>query len=347
MKKVSFYNIIEDTFRKNKEWKYYSEKVFEYDNPIKNDENSKKFIKDFIELSEKQGNSLQRTNFLQKQVENIGNRATHIVSTFFIGHYIYQKTNFKEQIDAYLKKKGEEEWQIKSSISFTFVWFLTCLFHDLGYTIEKYEKVKYSSLKDLKDKTRDLDKVDGIPNFYGEVYENYYSYRIKYQNVNDHGITAAYLLYDSLCKIRKEKENKIETNLSWENSLDKVYNFCAWNILAHNIWFCNRSDKNTLERYEYYKLNELIFEDNPIIKKSYKISREEHPFFFFLCLIDTIEPFKRVENYEDLKHIFLEHSKEQINITSLTDKYTLKDAGGLNNWLTPTEVKAIIKLKKS
>ena len=347
MKRISFYNIIEETFLKNKEWKYYSEKVFEYDNPIKNEENSKKFIKEFIELSEKKGNSLQGTNFLQKQIENIGNRATHIVSTFFIGHYIYQKTNFKKQIDAYLKKKVEE-WRTTSNVTFSFVWFLTCLFHDLGYAIEKYEKVKYPSLKDLKDETGDLGEIDGIPNFYGEVYEDYYRYRIKYQNVNDHGITAAYLLYHSLCKIRylanNNPENENQQKLCWEKELDKVYNFCAWNILAHNIWFCNRSDKNTLERYEYYKLNELIFEDNPIIKKSYKISREEHPFFFFLCLNDTIEPFKRVENYEDLKHIFLEHSKEQINITSLTDKYTLKDAGGLNNWLTPTEVKAIIKL---
>ena len=345
MKRISFYNIIEDTFLKNKEWKYYSEKVFEYDNPIKNEANSKKFIKEFIELSEKKENSLQETNFLQKQVENIGNRATHIVSTFFIGHYIYQKTNFKKQIDAYLKKKVQE-WRITSNVTFSFVWFLTCLFHDLGYAIEKYEKVKYPSLKDLKDETGDLDKIDGIPNFYGEVYEDYYRYRIKYQNVNDHGITAAYLLYNSLCKIRKVKENENETKLSWEKSLDKVYNFCAWNILAHNIWFCNRSDKNTLERYEYYKLNELIFEDNPIRKKSYKISKEEYPFFFFLCLIDTIEPYKRVENYKDLKHIILEYSEEQINIISLTDKYTLKDAEGLNNWLTPTETKAIIKLEK-
>ncbi|MBM0660302.1 hypothetical protein [Capnocytophaga genosp. AHN8471] len=344
MGKISFYNIIEDTFQKNREWKYYSEKVFDYDNPIKSEENSKKFIKEFIELSEKQGNSLQETSFLQKQVKNIGNRATHIVSTFFIGHYIYQKTNFKEQIDAYLKKKAEEEWQIESSISFSFVWFLTCLFHDLGYTIEKYEKVKYLSLKDLKDKTRDLDKVDGIPNFYEEVYEDYYRYRIKYQNVNDHGITAAYLLYDSLCKIREEKENKNESYLSWESNLDKVYNFCAWNILAHNIWFCNRSNKEILEIYKYYKLDELIFEDKSITKESYKISREDYPFFFLLCLVDTIEPYKRVEKYEDLKNIFLEYSKKQINIISLTDKYTLKDAKGLNDWLVPTEIKATIKL---
>ncbi|MFC2467005.1 MAG: hypothetical protein ACFNUV_03985, partial [Capnocytophaga endodontalis] len=64
MGKISFYNIIEDTFQKNREWKYYSEKVFDYDNPIKSEENSKKFIKEFIELSEKQGNSLQETSFL-------------------------------------------------------------------------------------------------------------------------------------------------------------------------------------------------------------------------------------------------------------------------------------------
>ena len=340
MKRISFYKIIEKTFLNQESWNYYSEKDFKT-NPMLSEKESKNFIENFIKLSGKS------KNLLSKEINNIGNRATHIVSTFFIGHYIYKNTNFKDLIDNELKK-NVKKWETKSEVTFPFIWFLTCLFHDLGYTIEKYEKVKYLSLKDLKDKTGDLGEIDGIPNFYGEVYEDYYRYRIKYQNVNDHGITAAYLLYHSLCKIRylanNNPENENQQKLCWEKELDKVYNFCAWNILAHNIWFCNRSDKNTLERYEYYKLNELIFEDNPIIKKSYKISREEHPFFFFLCLIDTIEPFKRVENYEDLKHIFLEHSKEQINITSLTDKYTLKDAGRLNNWLTPTEVKAIIKL---
>lgn len=340
MKRISFYKIIEKTFLNQESWNYYSGKDFKT-NPMLSEKESKNFIENFIELSGKS------KNLLSKEINNIGNRATHIVSTFFIGHYIYKNTNFKDLIDNELKK-NVKKWETKSEVTFPFIWFLTCLFHDLGYTIEKYEKVKYLSLKDLKDKTGDLGEIDGIPNFYGEVYEDYYRYRIKYQNVNDHGITAAYLLYHSLCKIRylanNNPENENQQKLCWEKELDKVYNFCAWNILAHNIWFCNRSDKNTLERYEYYKLNELIFEDNSIIKKSYKISREEHPFFFFLCLIDTIEPFKRVENYEDLKHIFLEHSKEQINITSLTDKYTLKDAGGLNNWLTPTEVKAIIKL---
>ena len=340
MKRISFYKIIEKTFLNQESWNYYSGKDFKT-NPMLSEKESKNFIENFIELSGKS------KNLLSKEINNIGNRATHIVSTFFIGHYIYKNTNFKDLIDNELKK-NVKKWETKSEVTFPFIWFLTCLFHDLGYTIEKYEKVKYLSLKDLKDKTGDLGEIDGIPNFYGEVYEDYYRYRIKYQNVNDHGITAAYLLYHSLCKIRylanNNPENENQQKLCWEKELDKVYNFCAWNILAHNIWFCNESNKEAVEIYKYYKLNNLIFQDELTTNEKYKINREEHPFFFFLCLIDTIEPFKRVENYEDLKHIFLEHSKEQINIISLTDKYTLKDAGGLNNWLTPTEVKAIIKL---
>ena len=340
MKRISFYKIIEKTFLNQKSWNYYSGKKFKT-NPMLSEKESKNFIENFIKLSGKS------KNLLSEEINNIGNRATHIVSTFFIGHYIYKNTNFKDLIDNELKK-NVKKWETKSEVTFSFIWFLTCLFHDLGYAIEKYEKVKYPSLKDLKDKTRDLDKIDGIPNFYGEVYEDYYRYRIKYQNVNDHGITAAYLLYHSLCEIRylanNNPENENQQKLCWEEELDKVYNFCAWNILAHNIWFCNESNKEAVEIYKYYKLNNLIFQDELTTNEKYKINRKEHPFFFFLCLIDTIEPFKRVENYEGLKHIFLEHSKEQINITSLTNKYTLKDAGGLNNWLTPTEVKAIIKL---
>ena len=212
MKRISFYKIIEKTFLNQESWNYYSGKDFKT-NPMLSEKESKNFIENFIELSGKS------KNLLSKEINNIGNRATHIVSTFFIGHYIYKNTNFKDLIDNELKK-NVKKWETKSEVTFPFIWFLTCLFHDLGYTIEKYEKVKYLSLKDLKDKTGDLGEIDGIPNFYGEVYEDYYRYRIKYQNVNDHGITAAYLLYHSLCKIRylanNNPENENQQKLCWE-----------------------------------------------------------------------------------------------------------------------------------
>ena len=93
--------------------------------------------------------------------------------------------------------------------------------------------------------------------------------------------------------------------------------------------------------YEKYRLNDLILENG-----NYKIKLEEHPFFFFLCLVDTIEPYKRVKSYKELKDIKLEIiDKKTINIISLSDKNDLSDAIGLEKWLTPiTNKEAIIRL---
>lgn len=327
---MNFKEIIDKTFEDKNSWNYYSGETFDK-NPMLGEEESKEFIKNFIKLSGKTQNALN------EEIEKIGNRATHIVSTFFIGHYIYQNTEFKNLIDKQIDTLSKK-WNIESEICFPFIWFLTCLFHDLGYAIEEYEGVKYNSLEELKkERETELKKIEGIPEFYDEVHTGYYEYRIKCHNKNDHGITAAYLMYDSLCKVRKIAKNnpdETQTNLCWGEKLENVYNFCAWNILAHNIWFCSEDDKDKVEKYKKYKLDELILSG----KKRYKIDLKKYPFFFFLCLVDTIEPYKRVQCYEELKKIEFSLLKNgKINIISHTDKYDLKkNVESLNEWLTPT-----------
>ena len=94
----SFYSIIEETFNNKDIWNYYSSKESEK-NPMLSEKDSMEFIKKFIELSGKAENKLQ------EEISKIEQRATHIVSAFFIGHFIYQNTVFKKLIDEYLKKK--------------------------------------------------------------------------------------------------------------------------------------------------------------------------------------------------------------------------------------------------
>lgn len=340
---MNFKEIIDKTFEDKNSWNYYSGETFDK-NPMlgeeESKEESKEFIKNFIKLSGKTQNALN------EEIEKIGNRATHIVSTFFIGHYIYQNTEFKNLIDKQIDTLSKK-WNIESEICFPFIWFLTCLFHDLGYAIE-YEGVKYNSLEELKkERKTELKKIEGIPEFYGEVHTGYYEYRIKCHNKNDHGITAAYLMYDSLCKIREQaisSPNGDQKKLLWEEELENVYSFCAWNILAHNIWFCSEDDKDKVEKYKEYKLDELILSD----KKRYKIDLKKYPFFFFLCLVDTIEPYKRVQSYEELKKIRLNlpNKRRNIEVVSCTDKYDLKkNVESLNEWLTPTTTKTTVTIQ--
>lgn len=333
MKSISFKDAIDQTFKSKDIWNYYNGEEEFTENPMLSIEKSKEFIRNFIKLSRKSENELNR------QIDKIEMRTTHIVSTFFIGHYIYKnnekiKTSINEQLEN-LKQK----WKVKSNVNFSFIWFLTCLFHDLGYAIEEKD-IRYNSLETLKkeqgESMIELMEVEGIPTFYKDIHSHYYDYRIKHHQKNDHGITAAYLLFDSLCKIRTFEENKGQSSLCWEKELENVYNFCAWNILAHNIWFCNESDKEKVEKYKNFHLDELILDDTS--ESKYKISLKEHPFFFFLCLVDTIEPYKRIKDYENLSKIKLQVFNEKIEISSESEnediKKVLDDAENLKNWLT-------------
>ena len=341
----SFYSIIEETFNNKDIWNYYSSKKSKK-NPMLSEKDSMEFIRKFIQLSGKAENKLQG------EINKIEQRATHIVSAFFIGHFIYQNTAFKKLIDEYLEKK-KSEWEVKK-VDFSFILFLVCLFHDLGYVIENGDILFCDSIESLEEKTSKLGEIDGVPKLYENVYRNYYKYRIISHVSNDHGITAAYLFYSSICKIRKlacENKDKL-SGLFWGEELVKVYNFCAWNILAHNIWFCNESDEGKVKVYKHYRIDDLIFKDKEITSQSYKIDIKEYPLFFFFCLVDTIEPYKRVQDYEELKKIHLEYGENEmfINVISETDKYTLKDAEKLNEWLTPStptiQKKVIIKLSE-
>ena len=106
--------------------------------------NSKKFLKDFIEMSSKEKNELY------KEIDNLNDRATHVVSAFFIGHYIYENTQLKNLIDKEISKLVEVSG-VKSDINFSFIWYLTCLFHDLGYNIEKSSNLKFENIKSLEE----------------------------------------------------------------------------------------------------------------------------------------------------------------------------------------------------
>ncbi|GJQ04816.1 hypothetical protein [Capnocytophaga canimorsus] len=328
---IDFKNIIDKTFKDRSSWDYYSgDNVFDK-NPMLSEESSKEFIKNFIKLSGKEENALN------EEIDKIEDRVTHIVSTFFIGHYVYQKNGkIKKMIDEQLKVLTKKTKMSSDNRLFTFVWFLTCLFHDLGYAIEKSTGIKYISLEELKNKTSDLKEVEGIPPFYKEIHPKYYDYRIREGGKNDHGITAAYLMFHSLCKIRYWTELSGDATFNWEQGLEDIYNFCAWNILAHNIWF---GDKNDQEKYRKYGMDELIFDH--LLGDKYKITLEEYPFFFFLCLIDTIEPYKRIKDYEKLSKIKLKMSDEKIEIISELEnneeKKVLDQVESLKKWLIPTE----------
>lgn len=335
----NYANILHTSFDYKDCWNFYSNKDINLENAFDSEDNSKEFIKRFIKLAEK-----AETNALFEKIDNLGIRATHIVCTFFLGIYLYEKNErIKEAIDAEicrLKKK----YKFTSDVQFSYIWFLICLFHDLGYDYENNPDA-YRDFEDFFKKVkylRDLGKGEGVPKLYEHVYKKYFNYRLESMKV-DHGICAAFILYRDLCKIRNEQHSSDEPKsiLSWEPQLDKVYNYASWIILAHNIWFVREKDKCGAKCYESKKLKKLILKENDGVPK-YSISLKKHPFLFLFCLVDSIEPFKIVKEVSLLNKIIIEVKSGEIilesNLNCGCHDFLLNKAEDLNNWLTKSKI---------
>jgi len=330
--KKTYYSVLISTFKNKKLWDYYSSGYdFGKELPVISIELSADFLRKFIKTS---GKAEQELFF---QIDKIKERANHIVSTFLLGHYMYINTNLKEYIDTEIEKNNKLFGTKKCRIEFSYLWFLVCLFHDLGYCIENENSPRYENIDSLFLDSKQLDYVLGVPVLYEKVYKNYYKYIFEEQCKNEHGIVAAHLLYNSLCQIREYAEHDKLSNLYWGIELEHLYNFCSWNILAHNIWFVNESNHCLVKSYEKNNLNELIKKDG-----EYKISFKEHPFFFLLCLVDTIEPYKKVKELSKLKQISINIiGKEKIEISSKLKcgchNTIIDQVKSLDNWLIKVE----------
>jgi hypothetical protein len=323
---MNFGEVISETFR-HRRWNYYSDEFIEKLN-ITTSDDCREFIRKFFAVSGKAGelNSIEEIKLLSNE------RCQHIVYVFLLGVGIYDKiagikTRIDEQIQQYVEQYG-----CKSDVTFYFIWFLCCLFHDLGYVEEESEKL--------------VERIDfqigqtlvGVPNVFSRrTIKNYWSFRQKTHGKNDHGIYAGITMFKSLCEIRSEQEKDSWKNekLSWEKELEHIYNVASWIVLCHNIWFYHKGKKHEREIYEAYHLDKLLLEEG-----EYKIKMKEHPLFFFFCLIDTIEPIKRVKDYSLLEQIDVSFGEKEIIITSnlkcgCSDNY-LNSVSNLNDWLIET-----------
>src|SRR5690554_5395709 len=123
--KKTFKQILEETFNDSQNWNYYSGNNFT-EFPLISEEESKKFIKSFFNLSGKGEHKLQ------EQIDKLGSRAVHVVSAFLLGHCLYKNSIFKNKIDNEIDQL-KVGLNLKSDVQFSFMWFLICLFHDIGY----------------------------------------------------------------------------------------------------------------------------------------------------------------------------------------------------------------------
>ena len=304
-------------------WNYYNKDLTP---PLLTDtEDCFRFIREYINYSEKSISILDDLRILK---ERSPRRLSHIVSTFFLGLWLFHHPRGKFIHDAIidelkrLKCFGNNVEDIEEQ--FTFVWFMATLFHDLGYPAE--EKEDGTALPH-----NEVPFVGGVPEYYRYTYQDYYAYRKN----KEHGIYAGLIFDENVCRIREYREMH-DSNLDWREDLEELYHYVAWIIMSHNIWL--KRDNDSAKEIDEYKNNYL---DNLILssKKNdenryldYAMNFYVYPLFTFFCIVDTIEPLK---SSSCLSEIDIDLKKDKIIVKS-NDSVFCNKVLELNEWLLPT-----------
>lgn len=325
-----------DELIKGEKWRYYTSDYPSLSiETLKNEDESYEFIKEYFKCGGKE--QVFCFEIIQEHEEKVKRRAPHIISTFLLGFIVAD--SFGINADSFGINADEDERKFK------YLWFLTCLYHDIGYVYE--EESTYEHLCALQtgglDAAKKICGIEYISNdefsTYCKEYVNIYlSHRARCtygkKGKIDHGIVGGLMLYDRLRKNYESAKQKTGlagtesgfyyNGLFFSKEHFKYYAEAADAIIAHNIW------KSTLDNYleieQYMKLNATNIPNITIDKKM----------AFVLAIADTLEPLKRTNNMDVLDEIEFESTKIKngFNIF-IPQKYETISEGvrGLSSWV--------------
>jgi hypothetical protein len=381
-------------------WDYYQRITI---NPVSNPERACEFINEFFSLGSK------RHIFTNKYTLNeIGNLVlehnAHTIKVFFIGVYLQQQLDRELSINSIIGLNYE----------FSYLWYLSCLFHDYGYIYEQQtiSESDYVRMKKLCEKNtpryynfrlnyyrilqteirfvspdlpfknkcylskgfsiiRNINakkpkKINDIcakqckgrilfsngtyineSHYSNKIKNNYLKYIIFEHNHIDHGISGADYMYFKLTEIYREKCIKLTNHENSMNFIDengryfnceqfKIFAYISDCIASHNIW---KAPEGSEEIYKKYQLDSLIGERFKIV------SYRDNPLLFILCLSDSIEPTKKINNVSErevLENIEFEYcskvNKLKVSITkrlseNLKCKEYIENLENLKSWI--------------
>ncbi|MEA5012170.1 MAG: hypothetical protein VB100_10690 [Angelakisella sp.] len=306
----------------NARWSYYPSTTFNIGNKWEDNQEAMSFITSYFDYSGK--SECFKDQHLNNEV--VKERATHIISTFLIGVKLFECF------------KINTEPRDKNDMNLKYYWFLTCLYHDVGYAYEISSNCEH--LKILQ--TDGLDAIQEICNiqylhrrefktFSEEEIDLYLRGRSQCDNEQrgciDHGIVGGLLLYD---KLRKQFEiswgrrtNKADSRESFHitdecrdrtlhlsNKHYEAYAKAADAIMAHNIYL------STFNKYidQYDTMHQL----KKRIEGAARIT-SKNELCFILAIADTIEPIKKKLMLNDVFIDSFENNSDIIGITIKID----------------------------
>ena len=247
------------------------------------------FIKTYFEAGSKE--IFCGHNMLDKY-----NRAVHTVSLYALGIFLYEKLEINFKSDNVIGGKD----------SFLYIWYMTCLYHDMGYVYENGQGRDLDGCETLdlfikkalggnpclfyKENKEDVSLEDLCKNYYKYIYET--------RGHIDHGVVGGIILYHNLIKNYKEKKQKSgnsnetkfydETKNVWfSKDLFPYYKRAAILIAKHNMWYAS---PEKAEAYKAAGLDALI--SNQEQRINFDKVKPEEQLLFLLCFADTIEPLK-------------------------------------------------------
>lgn len=287
---------------KDEEWDYrHKENRGNFEKAFVSNKSANSFIVEYYEHAGKEGMPLEALGVKMGDFP----KSKHTASIFFLGVIIYQNCFSK---DTYLNGVTPSGYN-----RFAFIWFLSCLFHDIANNFENSQQIsddfdtidKLKKYFKIKNDLLDL-KVDNIsPIVFGAI-EKYYNYRIKNGKI-DHGITGGIFLYDSLVRNRELKNGRCHNERFWQVSLNPAYAKASAAIATHNIWITDEKVKKFLVSQGIEDLKPINFKESPLL--------------FLLGLVDTLDPLKIYQYFKSdkmiLKNIcltFLEKGKMRIQV---------------------------------
>ena len=300
------------------------------------DKNAKKFIKEYFGYLRVNGRKQGPAKKFLDLIDDLTDfRSKHTVASFLLGIAL------KEELSFDIRKSIRIKDTKSPDPSFGFFWSLICLTHDVAYKIEDNSNIY------LED-ARTLEKFIKWKNIKYKLYEKsdkrnliekYYKYRIINHKKIDHGIVAAFLLYDALMTFYYEGKNLSESEICGVKiKSNKFEDYClkiVETVACHNMWRAEikkedndkinkeKKEKSQCEIYANFELNELI----PNKNESEKVFYKDDSLLFLLGLIDTIDPMKFF--------CFSEHKKERISAELVLDNLNIEfiKSGRLKNFI--------------
>lgn len=313
-------------------WSYYDNPPFLSCDTLFSGNASFNFIKECFSCGGKE--MLFEDKYVEKELDIVKKRAPHIVSTYLLGIIIANIFN----LDFCTRDK--------ENMNPLYVWFLSCLYHDIGYIYEdnpcceQLRKIQTGGLAALKEicniKYCIYCQDNEVRTYNKDEVSLYLSYRAQCSNgrmgVIDHGIAGGMMLYDRLRKnfeqawekklkecVKITRESFCYNNLHFSTAHFRYYAKAADAIISHNIW------ADTLKK---------CLESNGEQYESHNKIQETNTIAFILALADSIEPTKKY-NACALKEIRLKENGNGFDLIMPATNYKKleKSLKELPNWV--------------